>query len=69
MIEFGREWVVPGSSSDLLGLGQGLHINKRERILCKVAVMTPYRALCLEWNKKIFEAYERELESIWERLL
>ena len=54
----GRVWVVPGFCSDLLGLGQGLHLNQKCGTPCKVAVAATLWAIWLEQNKRIFEDAE-----------
>ena len=66
--EFDRDWVIPRSAIDLLSSGQGFLLQKREKILWKVAISTTFWAIWLERNRRIFEGVEENFESIWDRI-
>ena len=66
--EFDREWVTPRLASDLLSLGQGFFLQKRGKILWKVATSATFWAIWLERNRRIFEGVEENFEYIWDRI-
>ena len=66
--EFGRQWVIPRSATDLLYLGQGLLLNKKGRIIWKVATAATFWAIWLKRNKMIFDGMEDNFLSIWDRI-
>ena len=66
--EFGKDWVIPRSSKDLLTLGHGLSLSTRRNTLWKVAVSATLWAIWLERNKRIFEETEKTVESTWNRI-
>ena len=61
--EFGRDWVTPRSSLELLSLGQSFFLNKKGRTLWKVATTVTFWAIWLERNKRIFEEVQESVES------
>ncbi|PON57235.1 Coatomer beta subunit [Trema orientale] len=66
--EFGRSWVVPKDCQNLLRIGQGLHLNRRGRILWKVAILAGLWGIWLESNRRIFEGEIDCLEALWDRI-
>ena len=66
--DLGRAWVIPKSTKELLCLGQGFFLNKKGKVLWKVASIAIFWAICLERNNRIFEKKEENLESIWDRI-
>ena len=64
--EFGRDWVIPRFATDLLSLGQGFLLQKKEKILWKLAITATFWAIWLERNHRIFEEVVESLESLWD---
>ena len=62
--EFGRLWVIPKSNKKLLCLGQGFFLNRKGKVLWKVASTAIIWAIWLEQNNQIFEEKEDFLEPI-----
>ena len=68
MKEFGKEWVIPRSSIDLLSLGQSFFLDKKGKTLWKVATIATFWAIWLERNRRIFEEVHESVESVWDRI-
>ena len=66
--EFGRIWVIPRSSKDLLCFGQGLFLNNKGKVLWKVVSVATFWAIWLERNNRIFEEGEESVEFLWDRI-
>ena len=60
--------MIPRSSIELLSLGHGLFLNKKGKILWKVAITTTLWVVWLERNKRIFEDVEENIETVWDRI-
>ena len=68
LAEFGLQWVIPRSTKDLLCLGQGPCLNKKGKVLWKVASTATFWAIWLERNNRIFEEREESFDYIWDRI-
>ena len=66
--EFGREWVIPRSASDVLFVGQGLLLQKKGKTLWKVVTTATFQEIWLEQNRRSFEGVEEKFDSIWDRI-
>ena len=66
--EFGLDWISPRSCKELLTLGQGFPLSKKEKILWKVAVNATLWAIWLERNNRIFKEAEETTEYTWDRI-
>ena len=51
--EFGMEWVIPRTCTELLTLGQVFHLTKKGKTLWKVAVSATFWPIWLERNRRI----------------